>query len=169
MPTRYRSRFSSRQIPGDSAPPVTSRHAERLGRSPLHDVRQHARVDSRLSTDHKSRAREFRISTNEFLQLAAAAMIKPSGGARRDRTDDLLLAKQALSQLSYGPVLIGLPAVARGSLHRPPSPRLRRAAFSRCASEGWRANRSGVSREGWWAWEDLNFRPHAYQARALTN
>jgi hypothetical protein len=21
----------------------------------------------------------------------------------------------------------------------------------------------------WWAWEDLNFRPHAYQARALTN
>ena len=26
------------------------------------------------------------------------------GGARRDRTDDLLLAKQALSQLSYGPV-----------------------------------------------------------------
>src|SRR5712691_12306034 len=30
--------------------------------------------------------------------------IDPSGGARRDRTDDLLLAKQALSQLSYGPV-----------------------------------------------------------------
>jgi hypothetical protein len=28
----------------------------------------------------------------------------PTGGARRDRTDDLLLAKQALSQLSYGPM-----------------------------------------------------------------
>ena len=28
---------------------------------------------------------------------------KSIGGARRDRTDDLLLAKQALSQLSYGP------------------------------------------------------------------
>jgi hypothetical protein len=27
------------------------------------------------------------------------------GGARRDRTDDLMLAKHALSQLSYGPVL----------------------------------------------------------------
>jgi hypothetical protein len=37
------------------------------------------------------------ILTNE---LSAAA---PPGGARRDRTDDLLLAKQALSQLSYGP------------------------------------------------------------------
>ncbi len=28
---------------------------------------------------------------------------REAGGARRDRTDDLLLAKQALSQLSYGP------------------------------------------------------------------
>jgi hypothetical protein len=27
-----------------------------------------------------------------------------AGGARRNRTDDLLLAKQALSQLSYGPL-----------------------------------------------------------------
>ena len=32
------------------------------------------------------------------------ALGQRSGGARRDRTDDLLLAKQALSQLSYGPV-----------------------------------------------------------------
>ena len=28
------------------------------------------------------------------------------GGAGRDRTDDLLLAKQALSQLSYSPPII---------------------------------------------------------------
>ena len=34
----------------------------------------------------------------------AIVSIKPSGGARRDRTDDLMLAKHALSQLSYGPV-----------------------------------------------------------------
>ena len=26
-----------------------------------------------------------------------------------------------------------------------------------------------ATREHWWAWKDLNFRPHAYQARALTN
>ena len=32
----------------------------------------------------------------------------PSGGARRDRTDDLMLAKHALSQLSYGPLLRSL-------------------------------------------------------------
>ncbi len=51
-----------------------------------------------------------------------------SGGADRDRTDDLRLAKPALSQLSYSPP--------------------------------WKS---------WWAWEDLNFRPPAYQADALTN
>jgi|GEM_PF-5564915 hypothetical protein len=32
-----------------------------------------------------------------------AAFAAKVGGARRNRTDDLLLAKQALSQLSYGP------------------------------------------------------------------
>jgi hypothetical protein len=37
----------------------------------------------------------------------ANTMNEVNGGARRDRTDDLLLAKQALSQLSYGPVRIG--------------------------------------------------------------
>ena len=66
-----------------------------------------------------------------------------SGGARRDRTDDLLLAKQALSQLSYGPV----------RNQRSPSHHGDRLPIS----------------ENWWAWEDLNFRPHAYQARALTS
>jgi hypothetical protein len=55
---------------------------------------------------------------------------KPIGGADRDRTDDLRLAKPALSQLSYSPS-------------------------------------SGAG--GWWAWADLNCRPPAYQADALTN
>src|SRR5574343_2015136 len=41
-----------------------------------------------------------------------------SGGASRDRTDDPLLAKQVLSQLSYGPsILVGL-----GGLEPPTSP-----------------------------------------------
>jgi hypothetical protein len=66
---------------------------------------------------------------------------RPSGGARRDRTDDLMLAKHALSQLSYGPV-----------------------PEDECSKL-----KSESARSKWWAWEDLNFRPHAYQARALTN
>jgi hypothetical protein len=86
------------------------------------------------------------LSLRIFARDRAAWLAEPklakqakAGGARRDRTDDLLLAKQALSQLSYGPVSVP------------------------------RAKPSAVRREGWWAWEDLNFRPHAYQARALTN
>jgi hypothetical protein len=47
------------------------------------------------------------------------------GGARRDRTDDLLLAKQALSQLSYGPdspPRIAAEMVGLGRFELPTSP-----------------------------------------------
>jgi hypothetical protein len=47
------------------------------------------------------------------------------GGADRDRTGGLLVANQALSQLSYSPSTV------------------------------------------WWAWIDLNYRPHPYQGCAL--
>jgi hypothetical protein len=70
------------------------------------------------------------------------------GGGERDRTDDLLLAKQALSQLSYTPV----PQRAEGTNAQRP----RHCFLASLSSE-------------WWAREDLNLRPHAYQARALTN
>jgi hypothetical protein len=36
--------------------------------------------------------------------LRSRAPVHPIGGARRDRTDDLMLAKHALYQLSYGPM-----------------------------------------------------------------
>lgn len=65
------------------------------------------------------------------------AKFRRNGGARRDRTDDLLNANQALSQLSYGPIpaacisQIALPRdisfnkkemVGLGRLERPTSP-----------------------------------------------
>lgn len=71
--------------------------------------------------------------------------LRGNGGAGRDRTDDILLAKQALSQLSYGPLITPL----------------RRYLCRR--------DRQSLRIAKWWAWEDLNLRPHAYQARALTN
>jgi hypothetical protein len=37
------------------------------------------------------------------IRLPISVLCSPIGGARRDRTDDLMLAKHALSQLSYGP------------------------------------------------------------------
>src|SRR5271155_1487583 len=43
-------------------------------------------------------------TTNSSDPEAVSRSSIPSGGARRDRTDDLMLAKHALSQLSYGPV-----------------------------------------------------------------
>lgn len=57
-----------------------------------------------------------------------------NGGASRDRTDDPLLAKQMLSQLSYGP-----------------------------------GDRRALGLKRWWVWLELNQRPHAYQACALTS
>jgi hypothetical protein len=47
------------------------------------------------------------VSHERACRLAELAA-QPSGGARRDRTDDLLLAKQALSQLSYGPAPVDI-------------------------------------------------------------
>ncbi len=80
---------------------------EASGRSPLHDVK-----DARAGS---ARARNVALGKSGT-RLARSARLYPRsrsaergsapdkvGGARRDRTDDLLLAKQALSQLSYGP------------------------------------------------------------------
>ena len=97
----------------------------RSERSPLHDVRQHAHANgawtrriacansfSRTSLSGGRMACRAEARSNlpvsavglptRSLRVASRAK---SGGARRDRTDDLLLAKQALSQLSYGPAL----------------------------------------------------------------
>ena len=80
---------------------------------PLHDEKQRSfsaadRLDPRLETE-------------EFLQTsgvrrAAQNCKSRAGGARRNRTDDLLLAKQALSQLSYGPGSVRGQSRARGKL-----------------------------------------------------
>ena len=81
------------------------------------------------------------------MQLSKIA--NPGGGADRDRTDDIQLAKLALSQLSYGPALDG-DMVQPPKAARSVSPLRDSAAL-------------------WWAWIDLNYRPHAYQACALTS
>ena len=61
--------------------------------SPLHDVINHA-------TEPKSDAKlDVRMSTARW-------RAEMSGGAGRDRTDDLMLAKHALSRLSYGPCFV---------------------------------------------------------------
>src|SRR5262245_60716889 len=97
----------------------TAHHcAHTAERSPLHDVRQPASRDRR-PTRHKNRCMdEYQDATIAWRSTAAHEL----GGARRDRTDDLLLAKQALSQLSYGPVEDALEkVVGLGRLELPTS------------------------------------------------
>lgn len=50
--------------------------------------------------------------------VCLAANVQENGGDGRDRTDDLMLAKQLLSQLSYVPLIM----VGLGRLERPTSP-----------------------------------------------
>ena len=72
-------------------PVATLHHDRRSERSFLFTMSDitHPEETSRLPVDAKD--------------VLADEQKTPPGGARRDRTDDLLLAKQALSQLSYGP------------------------------------------------------------------
>jgi hypothetical protein len=72
-------------MPGDCDPAATDVAVECSERSYLFTMSDIARL-------LRSRAKRF-----------SCERAVPAGGARRDRTDDLLLAKQALSQLSYGP------------------------------------------------------------------
>jgi hypothetical protein len=51
-----------------------------------------------------------------------------------------------------------------GSNRRPPA-----CKAGALPTELWPRSAVPQQRREWWAWEDLNFRPHAYQARALTN
>ena len=74
------------------------------GRSPLHDVGQHApRPDGRVREKCFFLDEQSSSLGVAGLRRARSKAHQCAGGARRDRTDDLLLAKQALSQLSYGP------------------------------------------------------------------
>jgi hypothetical protein len=91
-------------------------------------------------------------------------LLEQNGGAGRDRTDDLKLAKLPLSQLSYGPVIFCIAKIYRPAVvwNKP-----REVKVSNQNSQ--LTPTAAHSQSEWWAWEDLNFRPHAYQARALTN
>ena len=65
---------------------------QRSGISPLYDVK--------IASCALARRRPSPVA-RDGIDCTFARM---NGGARRDRTDDLKLAKLALSQLSYGPV-----------------------------------------------------------------
>ena len=64
--------------------------------------------DQQCQTAKRTRRRQIvfiSLAISFFLERSEPELDQKAGGAERDRTDDLLLAKQALSQLSYGPTL----------------------------------------------------------------
>jgi hypothetical protein len=131
--------FSLEDTVGHNQPPAVHvlRHDHRYaGRALLGHVTYSLFTYSISKTPQKCHhfSREFGTSYRVVTDASPLASHQKSGGGERDRTDDLLLAKQALSQLSY------TPGSGRHFCHLK-----------------------------WWAREDLNLRPHAYQARALTS
>ena len=92
------------------------------GTNPVRDLGQipssrcvRSNVRTRLRAVRRPRWRAKPCSKmSENRAVAGSRRLAENGGARRDRTDDLLLAKQALSQLSYGPLVCRpIPASAR--------------------------------------------------------
>ena len=76
---------------------------------PPRGMNQTKRISFTMSDSSADRRKASSLPTTAKLSSCGRPAPKPQarriGGARRDRTDDLLLAKQALSQLSYGPAL----------------------------------------------------------------
>src|SRR5258708_40308525 len=72
-----------------------------------HRSRRYVTIDSRSDpTSSRCQISRLRIRLRSLMAQAKDVLCgraDSAGGARRNRTDDLLLAKQALSQLSYGP------------------------------------------------------------------
>ena len=66
--------------------------------------------------------RETTVASSKFSTQASYHEVLDGGGASRDRTGDLLLAKQALSQLSYGPGSEPRWVVGLGRFELPASP-----------------------------------------------
>jgi hypothetical protein len=81
--------------------PVSDARRLRIGRDVA--VTIESRSDPSSSRCQITRTRISALRRRCGADFVSLRTSKPAGGARRDRTDDLLLAKQALSQLSYGP------------------------------------------------------------------
>ena len=90
-----------------------------------------------------------------FYNRTVISTVTTLGGGERVRTDDLLRARQALSQLSYTPNTIdNLILFIEYLAHI-----YQILIFNLQLS---------IINSTWWAWMELNHRPHAYQACALT-
>ena len=65
--------------------------------------REHVRANPSFTMSNRRPSLQAKGREAELRHLAIASAARAPGGARRVRTDDLMLAKHALYQLSYGP------------------------------------------------------------------
>ena len=94
-------RSSLRLVPCRGRPPQRKRPCLPFPATPP----RRRSAESRLQTSSDERCQRTNSAPPALRVLCRAQSARVSdGGGRRDRTDDLLLAKQALSQLSYAPV-----------------------------------------------------------------
>jgi hypothetical protein len=143
--------------------PATSRHVQRSNRPPLHDVRHHGRPSA------KAESTRIDFLTNEPSSKPTATIGRQGWLIRlEDKAGSAVWWSQTGSNRRP-------PACKAGALPTELWP-LQKSAISSQRSELRNAAHDLPSTEhqitdfwSWWAWEDLNFRPHAYQARALTN
>ena len=97
-----------------------------------------------VSFDRRTNQATFGTIFNWSTAGSVSPCIRVNGGGERDRTDDPLLAKQVLSQLSYTP------------------------EETRCITTSARHGFPWTLCE-WWVWMDSNHRPPPYQDGALTS
>ena len=106
--------------PAQSSPKRTSLDGSRpsighrSGSLPLHlskikptTTRRRQTRSSRSVSETRSQNPEARMTLASGLRRLSSGARSAPGGGERNRTDDLLLAKQALSQLSYTPKALG--------------------------------------------------------------
>ena len=106
----------------------------------FHFVKERTSNSGNLS--YPARSKTERRNTNKPSAHRPVLLLRPlenTGGAGRDRTDDLRLAKPPLSQLSYSPPFLSCLELPK------------------------------QTKKLWWVWLDSNQRPPPYQDGALTN
>jgi hypothetical protein len=116
----------------------------------------HARDGDRAShqdgDDRNQKRPQAQNGFEDSIHSPPPASARISGGADRDRTGGLLVANQALSQLSYSPnSAIGFWPLA----------------LSQTGIGLAKGQELTAKSDFWWAWIDLNYRPHPYQGCAL--
>ena len=169
LPTLPLFTFQRPDIPANRRPSTSSVREINSARSAILACPGEVRRPSFAHIRPASSLRDFAAAG--FLRLERRT--KP-GGADGVRTHDLLVANQALSQLSYGPrvnaecrrqisLILACPGVVRRIGRGPPG------FTAEAASPGQSSSAANAANEAWWAQVDSNHRPRPYQGRALAN